>query len=86
MIGSRILEDRTSAKAYLAGNNAAFNSKIANTLKKDYTRIEQLGIFEHKNQPTPHIFYYRAEKYRSEDKEEIEEYMVRQIHHFYCNN
>jgi hypothetical protein len=39
------MEDRSSAKAYVASNNAAFNAKIAVTLDKDYSRIEQLAIF-----------------------------------------
>ena len=59
-IGSRILEDRTSIKVYISGNNTTFNEKITIITSKDYTRIKDLGIFEHTNQPNPHIFYFRA--------------------------
>lgn len=69
MIGSRILENRGSIKAYVASNNAVFNEKIAVASKKDYSRMRELGIFEHSNQPCPHIFYYHASKFQSDDKE-----------------
>lgn len=54
-------------------------------MKKDYTRIRELGIFEHSNQPCPHIFYYHAAKYRSEDREEVEEFLIKELNHFYNN-
>jgi hypothetical protein len=69
--GSRILEDRTSLRAYVVGNNATFNQKITQITKKDYSRLKKLGIFEHSNEPNPHIFYYNASKYDSDDKNDV---------------
>lgn len=84
--GSRILEDRTSLKAYVSGNNAAFKQRIASITKKDYSRIKKLGIFEHSNDPNPHIFYYHASKYESDDRNDVEEFIIEELHHFYNNN
>jgi hypothetical protein len=75
--GSRILDDRSSIQVYVAGNNAAFTDKLAIINSKDLSRIGALGIFEHKLDP--HAFHYHASKYRSDDKNDVEEYIAEQL-------
>lgn len=70
--GSRILDDRSSIQAYVASNNAPFTQKIAVISTKDLSRIKAMGIFEHTNNPSPHVFYYHASKYSSEDRNDVE--------------
>lgn len=78
--GSRILDDRTSIQLYVAANNAPFTDKLAVINSKDLSRIRALGIFEHKL--NPHAFYYHASKYRSDDKNDVEEYIAEQLQEF----
>lgn len=78
--GSRILDDRSSIQLYVAANNAPFTDKLAVINSKDLSHIKALGIFEHKMDP--HAFYYHASKYRSDDKNEVEEYIAEQLQEF----
>lgn len=83
--GSQILDDRASLQAYVVNNNALFNKKITAIADKNFTKIKQLGIFEHTNDPTPHVFYFHANKYQSQDKEDVQDYIIEKLHHFYNN-
>ncbi len=61
--GSKILDDRASIQAYVINNNVLFNQKITKLGNKNLSKIKELGIFEHSNDPNPHIFYFHASKY-----------------------
>lgn len=78
--GSRILDDRNSLQAYVASNNEPFTQKITAITKKDLSHIKSIGIFEHSNDPSPHVFYYHASKYNSDDRNDVEEFIAEQLH------
>ena len=70
---------------YISGNNTTFNEKITIITSKDYSRIKDLDIFEHTNKPNPHIFYFHAERYQSELRNDVEEFIIKELHHFHNN-
>lgn len=40
-------------------------------MNKNYTDVKELGVFELRQDPTPNMFYFHANKYNSDQHEAI---------------
>ena len=83
--GSKIIDSHTSYREFLATNNPPFNEKMKRIVKKNFKTIKEAGIFEKRNAPTPNLFYFLANRYNSNLREELEDYIIYEIDHFYNN-
>ena len=83
--GSKLIDSHQSYKTFLTNNNPVFNQRMAKIMNKNYTTVEMLHVFEHKNEPTPNLFYFYAQRYNSHLREDIEDYIVKEIDHFLNN-
>ena len=75
--GSKLIDSHQSYKTFLTNNNPVFNQRMSKIMNKNYQTIEMLNVFEHKNEPTHHLFYFYAQRYNSNYREDIEDYIVR---------
>jgi len=48
--------------------------------------MKTLGIFEKLNDLTPNVFYFRADRYKDELRDTLENYITKEIDHFYNNS
>ena len=55
-------------------------------MAKDFKTVEEIGIYEKRNNPTPNIFFFNAERYDSDLKDDIEEYIVKLTNNFLLSN
>lgn len=83
--GSKIIDSHTSYKEFLSTNNPLFNERMKRIVNQDFTSIREANIFEKRDVPTSNLFFFLANRYNSNIREELEDYIVQQIDHFLNN-
>lgn len=83
--GSKIIDNHTSYRQFLGANSPIYNERMKRIIKKDFTQIRKTGIFQRREDPTSNLFFFWASKYNSNLRDELEDYIVQEIDHFYNN-